>query len=497
MIKGKHVTTKEAIRVLKKRLTHKNPNVQLLTISLVDSCSKNSGFHFVQEMCSRDFVDTIARVCDGESVQAVKSKLLEYLQIWALSFRGKEELNYIVELYDTMRRDGRAFPLKPDIQPSIFDTITAPEWKESPHCSRCRSQFTLTNRVHHCRNCGNAVCNACSSKRLELPNYGFNDPVRVCETCYSSKVDGRSVSNADNMFPGQSHHVSNDDPENDSDLDLAIKLSLDEAKPKVSDNYLQKEEEDMLAAAIAASLKEEEKQRPTKYESYESYYQPESNDSKSYYQPEETYSSHALPEPELVSQDEKQRIVEFHRIMKEAERTGNFDSRMHEMYSQVLNLDNKLKYSMEVNSDNTEKYSEQLSSIKDAIANYDRLFNKNLSPPNQYYQPQYPVYPPSQTDYPYQQPVWQNVHQQPMHSGRPPLESGQSHIQTFQPPMHSIQPQVQSIQPHMQSFQPESQSMPLVQSEAMSQVSQLSQPTSSAQNPKNEEPKEEAPLIEF
>ena len=35
-------------------------------------------------------------------------------------------------------------------------------------CSVCHVEFTVYNRRHHCRACGNVVCGACSAHRIEL-----------------------------------------------------------------------------------------------------------------------------------------------------------------------------------------------------------------------------------------------------------------------------------------------------------------------------------------
>lgn len=55
---------------------------------------------------------------------------------------------------------------------------------EANICMHCKkTQFTMLNRRHHCRNCGSVVCGPCSSKKYLLPQQS-NKPVRVCLGCY-------------------------------------------------------------------------------------------------------------------------------------------------------------------------------------------------------------------------------------------------------------------------------------------------------------------------
>lgn len=56
-IKAKEIPAKQAINSLKKRLTHKNPNVQILAMKLSDFLIKNCGAHFHSEFVARDFFD--------------------------------------------------------------------------------------------------------------------------------------------------------------------------------------------------------------------------------------------------------------------------------------------------------------------------------------------------------------------------------------------------------------------------------------------------------
>ncbi|KPM06788.1 WD repeat and FYVE domain-containing protein 2-like protein [Sarcoptes scabiei] len=80
-----------------------------------------------------------------------------------------------------------------------------PEWIESDFCQRCQRPFfwnikamynqkTLGYRQHHCRLCGKAICDDCSSNRSTLPRYGYEFPVRVCNDCFVTITEADRVS---------------------------------------------------------------------------------------------------------------------------------------------------------------------------------------------------------------------------------------------------------------------------------------------------------------
>lgn len=78
--------------------------------------------------------------------------------------------------------------------------LQTPQWVESDTCQQCNKPFfwnfrmmfdlkTMGMRQHHCRNCGKAVCEACSPSRLTIPLLGFESAVRVCMICYNQLKD--------------------------------------------------------------------------------------------------------------------------------------------------------------------------------------------------------------------------------------------------------------------------------------------------------------------
>lgn len=44
--------------------------------------------------------------------------------------------------------------------------------------------FSSGIRQHHCRHCGKAICDNCSTNRINIPIMGFEYDVRVCDPCF-------------------------------------------------------------------------------------------------------------------------------------------------------------------------------------------------------------------------------------------------------------------------------------------------------------------------
>jgi growth factor-regulated tyrosine kinase substrate len=160
---------------------------------------------------------------------------------------------------------------------------------------RCRTAFTFTNRKHHCRNCGNVFCGACSSNSIPLPHLGIMDPVRVDDGCHAKLTD-RSRANTfapapprfDAPQPSKTLYQGSMEPRNprvedsfDADLKRALEMSLEDAKGNSSSGFVpqaqlksqskpngtaKKPEPELeldadLEAAIAASLADMEEQK--------------------------------------------------------------------------------------------------------------------------------------------------------------------------------------------------------------------------------------------
>eukprot|EP00095_Tigriopus_kingsejongensis_P011881 maker-scaffold410_size180147-snap-gene-0.28 protein:Tk11881 transcript:maker-scaffold410_size180147-snap-gene-0.28-mRNA-1 annotation:"zinc finger fyve domain-containing protein 1" len=50
-------------------------------------------------------------------------------------------------------------------------------------CIACRKTIDSSWSIHHCRKCGHGVCDDCSKTKKPVPHRGWDQPVRVCDSC--------------------------------------------------------------------------------------------------------------------------------------------------------------------------------------------------------------------------------------------------------------------------------------------------------------------------
>ncbi|OXA51853.1 pleckstrin homology domain-containing family F member 2 [Folsomia candida] len=86
---------------------------------------------------------------------------------------------------------------------------------DAPTCQICRTQFTLLNRRHHCRKCGNVVCGSCSKGRHLLPSQS-KKPLRVCDPCAEILTGKRGSVNNQCQNDSSGEDDSDDEEENPS-----------------------------------------------------------------------------------------------------------------------------------------------------------------------------------------------------------------------------------------------------------------------------------------
>ncbi|KAF9021678.1 ubiquitin binding protein [Hymenopellis radicata] len=384
-IRSKSVPAKDAMKALKRRLNHKNPNVQLLALTLTDVCIKNGGDHFLVEVASRD---------------DVKLTMLRLIQNWSIAFEGNPSLSYVVTTYNTLVREGFNFPPK-DLTVStsvMVDTKTAPEWIDSELCMRCRDSFTFTNRKHHCRNCGLVFDQKCSSKSIPLPHFGLTQEVRVCDGCYnklSKRAEQAKLSHRHSAsLPVNRHRHHRQDI--DTDLQRAIQLSLQESsgyspspalsssvpnqyfsEPPLVDRSTRPEEDDPdLKAAIEASLREAAAPRPSAPLDVST----------------STSAGMQLPNYDLEPL-ESDVILTFSQEVDQVHRQGSGlkGREVSELYDKANSLRPKLAMSLDDAGRKEQLLTDMHGKLSEAVKLYDQLLTEQLAHPRwrqSQYQPQ-------------------------------------------------------------------------------------------------------------
>jgi hypothetical protein len=72
---------------------------------------------------------------------------------------------------------------------------------DAANCMICSKDFWVMLARHHCRSCGNIVCDDCSPVSAIIQELPTTDPQRVCLMCYWGQVYPRSIIN---KIPSQS-----------------------------------------------------------------------------------------------------------------------------------------------------------------------------------------------------------------------------------------------------------------------------------------------------
>uniref|UniRef100_A0AAR2JWW8 Hepatocyte growth factor-regulated tyrosine kinase substrate n=1 Tax=Pygocentrus nattereri TaxID=42514 RepID=A0AAR2JWW8_PYGNA len=230
LIRQGDTQAKYAIGAIKKKLNDKNPHVALYALEVLESVVKNCGQTVHDEVASKTTMEELKDLLKKQTEPNVRNKILYLIQAWAHAFRNEPKYKVVQDTYQIMKVEGHVFPEFKESD-AMFAAERAPDWVDAEECHRCRVQFGVMTRKHHCRACGQIFCGKCSSKYSTIPKFGIEKEVRVFE-------------------------------ENT--------LLLPQMPPKRDEAALQEEEELQLAIALSQS-EAEEKERMRQKNSYSVY----------------------------------------------------------------------------------------------------------------------------------------------------------------------------------------------------------------------------------
>ncbi|XP_011019039.1 PREDICTED: target of Myb protein 1-like [Populus euphratica] len=166
-VNSHHWQAKDVVKALKKRLQHKSPKVQLLTLTLLETLVKNCGDYVHFQIAEKNVLGEMVKIIKKKTDMHVRDKILALLDSWQEAFGGpggKHPQYYWA--YEELRRAGVEFPQRSlDAAPIFTPPATNP---------------TL---------------------RLTQPGYGMpsNSSRRLDETM-AAEIEGLSLSGLDSMW---------------------------------------------------------------------------------------------------------------------------------------------------------------------------------------------------------------------------------------------------------------------------------------------------------
>ncbi|XP_053309162.1 hepatocyte growth factor-regulated tyrosine kinase substrate isoform X2 [Spea bombifrons] len=252
MIRQGDTQAKYAVNAIKKKVNDKNPHVALFALEVLESVVKNCGQTVHDEVANKLTMEELKELQKRQVEPNVRNKILYLIQAWAHAFRNEPKYKVVQDTYQIMKVEGHNFPEFKESD-AMFAAERAPDWVDAEECHRCRVQFGVVTRKHHCRACGQIFCGKCSSKCSTIPKFGIEKEVRVCEPCYeqlNKKGEGKPATAAE--LP----------PEY-----LTSPLSQQsQMPPKRDETALQEEEELQLAIALSQSEAEEKERMPVSFQ---------------------------------------------------------------------------------------------------------------------------------------------------------------------------------------------------------------------------------------
>ncbi|KAM7263260.1 hypothetical protein ACFE04_000943 [Oxalis oulophora] len=127
-INSHHWQAKDIIKAVKKRLHHKNPKVQLLSLTLLETMVKNCGDFVHFQIADKNLLGEMVKIVKKKTDMQVRDKILVLLDSWQEAFGGpggKHSQYYWA--YDEIRRSGIQFPPRsPDAAPIFTPPVSHP-----------------------------------------------------------------------------------------------------------------------------------------------------------------------------------------------------------------------------------------------------------------------------------------------------------------------------------------------------------------------------------
>lgn len=139
---------KDAVKAVKKRLKNKNPKVQLLALTVLETLIKNCGDIVHHQVAAKDVLHEMVKIAKKKKDMRVRDKIIVLFDTWQEAFGGPAGRypQYYMG-YDELRRSGVLFPrraetIAPVLTPPQTNPIATnlPSPQHSPNHMRSRTE---------------------------------------------------------------------------------------------------------------------------------------------------------------------------------------------------------------------------------------------------------------------------------------------------------------------------------------------------------------------
>ncbi|KAK6985016.1 hypothetical protein R3P38DRAFT_2575191 [Favolaschia claudopus] len=121
----------DVIASLLKRLSHRNPNVQLYALSVAEALGKNCGVEVHRELASRAWTGGVERVVvDRNTHTRVRTRALALVAQWTADFAEDPSLGIMQECYEGLKAKSGYTPPDDPAPPAVDDAIRRREEEE-------------------------------------------------------------------------------------------------------------------------------------------------------------------------------------------------------------------------------------------------------------------------------------------------------------------------------------------------------------------------------
>uniref|UniRef100_A0A7N0VB40 Target of Myb protein 1 n=1 Tax=Kalanchoe fedtschenkoi TaxID=63787 RepID=A0A7N0VB40_KALFE len=110
--------SKDALKIIKKRLGSKKHNIQLLALAVLDALIKNCGENVIQQIVEREILLEMVKIVKKKPNINVREKILILIDTWQEAIGGK--FPQFVQAFNTLRDSGVEFPPREESSATLF-----------------------------------------------------------------------------------------------------------------------------------------------------------------------------------------------------------------------------------------------------------------------------------------------------------------------------------------------------------------------------------------